>query len=89
MPRVALRLGVRQRDLRFISRLTELREGLDVLTGRSPARLLQVVGMPGTGKSSFLDRVLEELDDDILILSLSASPACCSRRTGSPSSAIS
>ena len=43
-PRIALRLGVRQRDLRFISRLTELREGVDVLSERNPARLLQVVG---------------------------------------------
>ena len=71
-PRIALRLGVRQRELRFISRLTELREAVDVLSERSPARLLQVVGLPGTGKSSFLDRVLEELDDDVLILSVSA-----------------
>jgi CHAT domain/Subtilase family len=71
--RIALRLGVRQRDLRFISRLTQLRESIDVLSGRSPARLLHVIGLPGTGKSSFLDRATEELDDDVVILSMTAS----------------
>ena len=70
--RIALRLGVRQRDLRFISRLTELRESLDVLSGRSPIRLLHVIGLPGTGKSCFLDRAVEELDPDVVILSLCA-----------------
>ena len=70
--RIALRLDVRQRDLRFISRLTELREALDVLSGRNPVRLLHVIGLPGTGKSCFLDRAVEELDSNVVILSMCA-----------------
>jgi hypothetical protein len=70
--RIALRLGARQRDLRFISRLTELREAIDVLSGHGAVRLLQVIGLPGAGKSSFMDRALEELDDDVVILSMTA-----------------
>ncbi len=70
--RVALRLGARQRDLRFISRLTLLRQAVDVLSERNQARLLKIVGRPGSGKSSFLDRTLEELDEGVRILSVSA-----------------
>ena len=70
--RIALRLDARQRDLRFISRLTQLREAIDVLSGDSAVRLLQVIGLPGTGKSSFLDRAMEELEPDVVLLSMSA-----------------
>ncbi|MFD6063597.1 CHAT domain-containing protein [Rhodococcus wratislaviensis] len=70
--RVGLRLGIRQGELRFISRLAELREGVDVLSGQTPARLLHVVGMPSTGKTSLLDRVLDELDPQIAHLYISA-----------------
>ncbi|QTJ68013.1 CHAT domain-containing protein [Rhodococcus sp. ZPP] len=70
--KVSRHLGVRQGELRFISRLTELREAVDVLSGNTSARLLQVVGMPATGKTSLLDRVLEELDPDIAQLFISA-----------------
>ena len=71
--RVGLRLGVRQGDLRFISRLSELREAVDVLCsrGRGRARLLHVIGLPGTGKTAFLDRTLEELDADMIQLFMS------------------
>jgi hypothetical protein len=70
--RIALRLGARQRDLRFISRLTLLRQAVDVLSERSPARLLKIVGQPGSGKSSFLDRATEELHEGVRILAVSA-----------------
>ena len=69
---VGLRLGVRQGELRFISRLAELREAVDVLSGRTPARLLHVVGMPATGKSALLDRVIEEFDPSIAYLFISS-----------------
>ena len=69
--RVGLRLGVRQGELRFISRLSELRESIDVLTSRGDTRLLMVVGQPGTGKTAFLDRVVEELDVDTAYLLVS------------------
>ncbi|MFC9556973.1 CHAT domain-containing protein [Rhodococcus sp. NPDC056960] len=67
-----LRLGIRQGELRFISRLAELREGVDVLSGQTSARLLHVVGMPSTGKTALLDRILEELDPRIALLFISA-----------------
>lgn len=70
--RTGLRLGVRQGELRFISRLAELRESVDVLSGLTSARLLHVVGMPATGKTALLDRVLEELDPEIATLFISA-----------------
>lgn len=70
--RISLRLGVRQGDLRFISRLSELRVAVDVLCGRSRVRLLHVIGLPGTGKTAFLDRTLEELDRETVQLFISA-----------------
>lgn len=66
--RVGLRLGVQQGELRFISRLNELRQAVDVLMARVDARVAMVVGQPGSGKSSFIDRVFEELDPDTLYL---------------------
>lgn len=72
-PRVATRYDPLQGELRFTSRFNEMRQALDVLSARRPARLLQVVGGRGSGKSAFLDRVAEELDDDILVLMFPAS----------------
>ncbi|MGW4339911.1 CHAT domain-containing protein [Rhodococcus koreensis] len=69
--RISRRIGIRQGELRFISRLAELREGVDVLSGRTSARLLHVVGMPSTGKTALLDRVLEELEPQIAHLFVS------------------
>lgn len=83
--RVALRLGVRQGELRFISRLAEVRTAVDILSGRSDARLLLVLGPSSTGKTSPLDRALEELDPNRP--SCSSTPHDCSRqRTRSASS---
>jgi hypothetical protein len=70
--RVALRLGVRQHDLRFISRLLELRQAIEVLSASNAVRLLQVVGLPATGKSSLLDRAVDELDVGVIVLFISA-----------------
>jgi len=70
--RVGLRLGVRQGELKFISRLSELREAVDVLTGRRTTRLLHVIGLRGTGKTALLDRAVEELDAGVVVLFLSA-----------------
>ena len=64
--RVGLRLGVRQGELMFISRLSELREAVDVLTGRRATRLLYVVGLRGTGQTARLDRAGEELDAGVV-----------------------
>jgi Ni2+-binding GTPase involved in maturation of urease and hydrogenase len=67
-----VRPGIRQHDPRFISRLTELRQAVDVLSTSNPVRLLQVIGSPGAGKSSLLDRAIEELDYGVTILFVSA-----------------
>jgi hypothetical protein len=70
--RVALKIGVRQSELRFVSRLNALRVSVDALCGRNDARLLMVLGRTGTGKSRLLDRTLEELDADAVQLFVSA-----------------
>ena len=76
--RIGLRLGVRQGELRFISRLTEMREAIDALSATRSAtpsqrnvRVVMIVGLPGTGKTSFLDRVVEELDPGVAYLLVS------------------
>ena len=70
--RVGMRIGIRQGDLRFISRLPELRMSVDVLDGRGSARLLQVVGPSGTGKTALVDRAVEELDPEVRYVFVSA-----------------
>ncbi|WP_068058312.1 CHAT domain-containing protein [Nocardia xishanensis] len=66
LPRVYRPFGIVQGDRRFISRLIELRQAIDVLAGSAQARLLHVKGVAGTGKSAFMDRVLDDLDDDVV-----------------------
>lgn len=70
--RIGMRIGIQQGDLRFISRLSELRVCIDVLGGLGSTRLLQVVGPAGTGKTALLDRAIEELDPDVRYLFVSA-----------------
>jgi hypothetical protein len=69
---VSLKLGIRQRELRFISRLSQMREAVDMLSARNSLRLLVVIGPPETGKTSLLDRALEEVDDGVVSLFISA-----------------
>jgi hypothetical protein len=71
--RIGLRLDVRQRELRFISRLPELRQMIDVLSGRKRARLLLITSTAGTGKTSLADRAIEELESGIAHLFVSVS----------------
>jgi hypothetical protein len=69
----ALRIGVLQADLRFIARHTELRETIDVLSGRTDVRLLVISGSAGAlDWTKLLDRALEELDPEIARLYISA-----------------
>ena len=70
--RVGIRMGIHQGDLRFISRLSELRVCVDVLSGQGSTRQVQVVGAAGTGKTALLDRAVEELDPAIRYLFVSA-----------------
>ncbi|MCE7010372.1 CHAT domain-containing protein [Kibdelosporangium philippinense] len=69
---LALKLGIRQRELRFIARLNQIREAVDMLSGHTSSRLLVVIGPPETGKTSLLDRAIEELDEGIASLFISA-----------------
>ncbi|SMD22156.1 CHAT domain-containing protein [Kibdelosporangium aridum] len=69
---LALKLGIRQRELRFIARLSQIREAVDMLSGHTSSRLLVVIGPPETGKTSLLDRAIEELDEGIASLFISA-----------------
>ncbi len=71
-PQLGLKLDARQGELRFIARLNELRQAIDVLSGRGEARLLVVWGPPGAGKTGLLDRALEELDPGVPHLSVPA-----------------
>lgn len=56
-----LRLGLRQGETRFFARDVELRQVIDVLSGRAPERLLVVAGLPEVGKTVLIDRALEEI----------------------------
>ena len=73
--RVSLRISPVQKELRFVSRYAQLREAIDILSGRNSTRLLCVQGINGIRPedlSSFIDRAMEELEPDIARLSFSA-----------------
>lgn len=75
-PRVAteLKLGIRQSSGRFLARELSLRQAVEVLGGRAAERLLLVTGPHGTGKTTLIERALEELRDDVgLVLFLHTS----------------
>lgn len=57
-----LKLGLRQDDSRFFAREVALRQAVDVLSGRARERVLVVTGPPGVGKTSLVDRALEEVE---------------------------
>jgi hypothetical protein len=59
--RYELKLGFRQGDDRFIARELPLRQCVEVLGGKTRERVLSVVGPQGSGKTSLVDRALEEL----------------------------
>jgi hypothetical protein len=59
--RAELNLGLRQRNARFFGRDLPLRQAVDVMIGRTPERVLVVTGANGMGKTSLVDRALEEV----------------------------
>ena len=60
-----LKLGLRQRESRFFARELPLRQAVDIMTGKTPERVLLITGAAGVGKTSLVDRVLEELGDEV------------------------
>ena len=61
--RMELNLGLRQRNLQFFGRDLPLRQAIDVIAGQTPERVLVVTGANGIGKTSLIDRALEEIGD--------------------------
>lgn len=59
-----LKLGLRQRDDRFFARDVPLRQAVDVLMGRTRERVLVITGPRGVGKTSLVDRALEEIENE-------------------------
>ena len=60
-----LKLGLRQSESRFFARELPLRQGVDIMTGQTPERVLLITGAAGVGKTSLVDRVLEEIGDKV------------------------
>jgi hypothetical protein len=60
-----LNLGLRQTNETFFARELPLRQAVDVLAGLTPERILVVTGATGVGKTSLVDRALEELGEVI------------------------
>ena len=63
--RAELNLGLRQRNARFFGRDLPLRQAVDVITARTPERVLVVTGAAGIGKTSLVDRALEEVGNAV------------------------
>lgn len=63
-PRAELNLGLRQPNSQFFGRDLALRQAIDVITGRTPERVLVVIGPSGIGKTSLIDRALEEIGNE-------------------------
>ena len=61
--RTELNLGLRQRNVQFFGRDLPLRQAIDVIAGQTPERVLVVTGANGIGKTSLIDRALEEIGD--------------------------
>jgi hypothetical protein len=60
-----LKLGFRQSEERFFARELPLRQAVDFLKGLTPERVLVITGAAGVGKTSLLDRALDELGEVI------------------------
>jgi CHAT domain/Subtilase family len=66
--RHVLRIGLRQRETRFFARDVALRQAIDVLSGKTPERVLALTGPAEVGKTTLIDRALEEIDGPVSIL---------------------
>lgn len=66
--RHVLRLGLSQRETRFFARDVALRQTIDVLSGETPERVLAVTGPGAVGKTTLIDRAIEEIDGEMSIL---------------------
>src|SRR5262249_37577470 len=67
-PRHVLRLGLRQRETRFVARDVAPRQGTGVVSGGARERVLAVTGPGGVGKTMLIDRAIEEIEGPVSIL---------------------
>jgi len=61
--RAELKLELAESDREFFARQSQLRTALDVLSRRSPSRVLCITGPSGAGKSRLAARALDDVDD--------------------------
>lgn len=64
-PPVELRLGIQSGPDRFLARDLALRQVVDVITGKTPEHVALITGPAGVGKTSMIERALEEAGDRI------------------------
>lgn len=63
--RTELKFGLVEEDREFFARLVQLRTAIDVLGGKTSARVLVVTGARGVGKTALVDRALQDLGTDV------------------------
>jgi hypothetical protein len=66
--RVDLKLDLVEAEREFFARHLELRQAIDYLAGRTRWRILWITGPPGVGKTSLVDRALEDIDEHVALV---------------------
>ncbi|WP_173119903.1 CHAT domain-containing protein [Pseudaquabacterium terrae] len=66
--RIELKLGLRTSGGRFLARDLALRQVVEILGGAARQRVVAITGATGTGKSTLVERALEELGPDVGIV---------------------
>jgi CHAT domain/Subtilase family/AAA ATPase domain len=61
--RCELKIGLKQSETRFFARDLALRQAVDLLASRTRERILVLTGSVGVGKTTLVDRAIEELGD--------------------------
>lgn len=66
--RIELKLGLRTQGGRFLARDLALRQVVEILGGSARERVVAITGPTGTGKSTLVERAMEELPPEIGIV---------------------